>query len=48
MFWLSLNPPDAKYGLGFPPLAEGGWFLMTGSSLPLQFFCGGLECTEGL
>ena len=30
MFWLSLNPPDAKYGLGFPPLAEGGWFLMTG------------------
>ena len=30
LFWLSLNPPDAKYGLGFPPLAEGGWFLMTG------------------
>ena len=30
MFWLSLNPPDAKYGLGFPPLAEGGWFLITG------------------
>ena len=30
LFWLSLNPPDAKYGLGFPPLAEGGWFLITG------------------
>ncbi len=30
LFWLSLNPPDAKYGLGFPPLAEGGLFLITG------------------
>jgi photosynthetic reaction center M subunit len=30
MFWLSLDPPDAKYGLTIPPLAEGGWFLITG------------------
>ena len=30
LFWLSLDPPDAKYGLSFPPLAEGGWFLLTG------------------
>ncbi len=30
MFWLSLDPPDAKYGLSFPPLMEGGWFLITG------------------
>ena len=48
MFWLSLNPPDAKYGLGFPPLAEGGWFLMTGFFLTASVLCGGLECTEGL
>ena len=30
MFWLSLDPPDPKYGLAIPPLAEGGWFLITG------------------
>jgi photosynthetic reaction center M subunit len=30
MFWLSLDPPAAKYGLTIPPLAEGGWFLITG------------------
>nr|QBS17536.1 photosynthetic reaction center M subunit [uncultured bacterium] len=30
MFWLSLDPPDPKYGLTIPPLAEGGWFLITG------------------
>jgi photosynthetic reaction center M subunit len=30
LFWLSLDPPDAKYGLGFAPLNEGGWFLITG------------------
>jgi photosynthetic reaction center M subunit len=30
LFWLSLDPPDAKYGLSFPPLNEGGWFLITG------------------
>jgi photosynthetic reaction center M subunit len=28
LFWLSLDPPDAKYGLGFPPLAEGGWYMI--------------------
>ena len=26
--WLSLDPPDAKYGLSFPPLEEGGWYLI--------------------
>jgi photosynthetic reaction center M subunit len=31
LFWLSLEPPDAKYGLSiFPPLKEGGWWLMAG------------------
>ncbi len=28
--WLTLDPPDAKYGLSLPPLKEGGWFLMAG------------------
>jgi photosynthetic reaction center M subunit len=28
LFWLSLDPPDAKYGLGFPPLQEGGWYMI--------------------
>jgi photosynthetic reaction center M subunit len=31
LFWLSLEPPDSKYGLTiFPPLKEGGWWLMAG------------------
>jgi photosynthetic reaction center M subunit len=29
LFWLSLDPPAAKYGLSpFVPLNEGGWYLM--------------------
>jgi photosynthetic reaction center M subunit len=28
--WLALEPPPAKYGLGIPPLQEGGWWLMAG------------------
>jgi photosynthetic reaction center M subunit len=29
LFWLSLDPPDASYGLSlFVPLNEGGWWIM--------------------
>ena len=28
LFWLSLDPPSAEWGLRFPPLAEGGYFLI--------------------
>ncbi|QYK40573.1 MAG: photosynthetic reaction center subunit M [Paracoccaceae bacterium] len=28
LFWLSLDPPAPEYGLRFPPLAEGGYFLI--------------------
>ena len=28
--WLALEPPAPKYGLTFPPLNEGGWWLMAG------------------
>jgi photosynthetic reaction center M subunit len=28
--WLALEPPKPGYGLSFPPLAEGGWWLMAG------------------
>jgi photosynthetic reaction center M subunit len=28
--WLALEPPAPAYGLHFPPLAEGGWWLMAG------------------
>jgi photosynthetic reaction center M subunit len=31
--WLALEPPSPKYGLSFPPLAEGGWWLMAGMFL---------------
>jgi photosynthetic reaction center M subunit len=31
LFWLSLEPPPPAYGLQiFPPLREGGWWLMAG------------------
>ncbi|MEM1175466.1 MAG: photosynthetic reaction center subunit M [Pseudomonadota bacterium] len=30
LFWLSLDPPAAEYGLSIPPLDEGGWFILTG------------------
>ena len=31
LFWLALEPPAPKYGLRiFPPLAQGGWWLIAG------------------
>ncbi|WP_310496782.1 photosynthetic reaction center subunit M [Sandarakinorhabdus sp.] len=34
LFWLSLEPPPAKYGATFfVPLAEGGWWIMAGGLL---------------
>ena len=28
--WLALEPPGAEYGLAFPPLGDGGWWLIAG------------------
>ena len=28
--FLALNPPPSKYGLSFPPLRDGGWWLVAG------------------
>jgi len=28
LFWLSLDPPSPEYGLGMPPMREGGYFLI--------------------
>ncbi len=36
LFWLSLDPPPAKYGLSIPPLNEGGWWLMAGFFLTMS------------
>jgi photosynthetic reaction center M subunit len=30
LFWLALEPPGPQYGLRFPPLAEGGWWILAG------------------
>ncbi|MEO1089938.1 MAG: photosynthetic reaction center subunit M [Pseudomonadota bacterium] len=30
LFWLALEPPRPEYGLSFPPLNEGGWWLVAG------------------
>lgn len=28
LFWLALEPPSPEYGLRFPPLNDGGWYLI--------------------
>lgn len=28
LFWLALEPPGPQYGLHFPPLREGGWWII--------------------
>jgi len=30
LFWLALEPPPPSFGLNIPPLAQGGWWLITG------------------
>jgi photosynthetic reaction center M subunit len=30
LFWLALEPPSPKYGLRFPPMDEGGWYMVAG------------------
>jgi photosynthetic reaction center M subunit len=30
LFWLALEPPSPAYGLRFPPLNEGGWYIIAG------------------
>ncbi|MEM7081606.1 MAG: photosynthetic reaction center subunit M [Pseudomonadota bacterium] len=34
--WLTLDPPAAKYGLGIPPMNEGGWWLLAGLFLTIS------------
>ena len=36
LFWLSLEPPAAKYGLSIPPLNEGGAWVLAGLCLTLS------------
>ena len=36
LFWLALEPPAPVYGLEFPPLADGGWWLMAGFFLTVS------------
>ena len=38
LFWLSLEPPPAIYGLSLPPLNQGGWWLISGLFLTLSLF----------
>jgi len=34
--WLALEPPPPSYGLRFPPLHDGGWYLMAGFFLTMS------------
>jgi photosynthetic reaction center M subunit len=34
--YLSLDPPARRYGLSFPPLAQGGWWLLAGFFLTMS------------
>ena len=36
LFWLSLDAPSPAYGLSFPPMNEGGWWLLTGLFLTVS------------
>ena len=36
LFWLALEPPPPQYGLSIPPLAQGGWWLITGFLLTVS------------
>jgi photosynthetic reaction center M subunit len=33
--WLALEPPSPEYGLRFPPLLKGGWYLIAGFFLTI-------------
>jgi photosynthetic reaction center M subunit len=37
-FWLTLDPPAKKWGLGIPPMNEGGWWLLAGFFLTTSIF----------
>ena len=39
LFWLSLDPPAPEYGLSFPPIAEGGYFLIAGFFFLISLSC---------
>jgi photosynthetic reaction center M subunit len=28
LFWLALEPPGPEHGLSFPPLNDGGWYII--------------------
>jgi photosynthetic reaction center M subunit len=34
--WLTLEPPSPEFGLGFPPLRQGGWYLIAGFFLTIS------------
>ena len=34
--WLALEPPKPEYGLRFPPMTEGGWWLLSGALLTVS------------
>jgi len=36
LFWLALEPPPPGSGLGIPPMAEGGWWLLAGFFLTIS------------
>jgi photosynthetic reaction center M subunit len=38
LFWLALEPPAPAYGLSFPPMNQGGWWLLTGAFLTASLF----------
>jgi photosynthetic reaction center M subunit len=44
LFWLSLEPPGPQYGLSFPPLNDGGWFLIASFFLLVAVLTWWIRC----
>ena len=38
LFWLALEPPAPVYGLQWPPLNQGGWWMIAGLFLTISIF----------
>jgi photosynthetic reaction center M subunit len=44
LFWLALEPPGPQYGLSFPPLNDGGWWIIASFFLLVSVLTWWVRC----